>query len=506
MKKKLFAKVISLLLVMVMVLPLVACNNGNTSDDGTTTLIMYTRADIQSGMDEMIEAVNVYLKEKLNVKLDLRLSANYDSTMSTRIDAREDWDICLVGIGVDFDSYAKRHAFAPITDYVDQLPKTTGQLIEGALDSLTIDGEVYAVPILKDMFVRYAWTINQTMIDDLGVSFPEEWATKWDVVDFLYEVLEARNDKYPEIADDPTASLVGDVFYDYDQWFVSERLIGGYNLPLVDVNISEQYGYKGIPLNDTCFCPVYTQEFRDLMKQVRDMVSDGIGSFDPKGINIEYEMNAGNLVGSCGTGLISVPEISSGGYTQKLYPSSVVYADDYKYGFAINAACENVELAVQVLELLQNDPYLATTLHFGKEGSGWTDKDNDGVIELTEANSDPRNRLWYSWYGWTLGGVTAMKTIPGSSTTYMDELKALNMSAPAKPNRGFKFDTDPVADKILSVSNIYAEYFNVLMKGTNSDVDGLIDTFISKLKAAGMDDIIAECQSQLDAWRAANGK
>ena len=518
MKMSMFKRALSFALVLVMAFALVACGgDGNTTQNNDTnpqdthpsgkehvTLIMYTQGPNQPGRDEMIAALNEYLLEKLNVTLDLRLSSDYTSTMSTRIDAGEDWDICLIGHGVNFQAYANRNAFASLNDYIDLLPGTTGQLADNALDFFTIDEEVYAVPVLKDVFTRYGATINQSLLDDLGVSFPEKYGTKMDLVDFFYEVKEARDAKYPDEEDN---ALVKDIFYDYDQWMVSERIVGGWNKPLVDVNISEEYGYEGISLNDTVFCPIYTQEYREVMKTVRDLVEAGVGAFDAKTFDQDSVLlNSGKLLGSFGSGLISVSEDENPNYKSAFYPSSVIYTSNYTYGFAVNAKCENVERAVEVLELLQNDAYAATTLHFGAEGKGWTDENNDNVIELTEQNSDSTDRYWYNWYGWNLGGVTAMKTIPGTATDYMAQMKELNMTSESKPNAGFVFDSEPVENEIAAVTNVYSEYHAVLQTGQNANVDELVDEFISELKANGMDKIIAEAQGQLDAWREANGK
>ena len=518
--KNIFKRVLSVALVLVMVFALVACggndnttnnNNNNNNTPGDTdangrehvTLIFYTQDTIQPGNDEKFAAVNEYLKEKLNVTVDFRVSSDYQSTMTTRIDAGDEWDICLIGSSVDFQSYARRNAFAPITEYLDLMPQTIDQLNKTGLSSFTIEDEVYAVPILKDAFIRNDATINQTLLDDLGLEFPE-WATKRDLVDFFYELKEARDEMYPDDEDYP---LVQDIFYDYDQWIVSERLVGGWSTPLVDVNINEEHGYKGVPMNDTAFCPIYTQEYRDIMKTVRELVEAGVGAFDPKTFDSDgVLLNSGKLLGTFGSGLLDVPEDQNPNFKSEFYPSTVIYASTYSFGFAINAKCENVERACEVLELMQNDTYIATTLHFGKEGSGWTDADNDGTIELTEKNQDPTNRWCYSWYGWTLGGVTAMKPIPGLPGDYFDQMRELNMTSEPKPNAGFVFDKEPVENQLAAVSNVFAEYHNVLQTGQNANVDELIDEFIVQLKANGMDEIVAEAQSQLDEWRAENGK
>ena len=512
-----FIRFISVVLVLLMTFSLVACapkdnddtkpNEGTTAQDSTEkehiTLVMYTQGPNQVGKEDMIQELNKYLKEKLNITLDLRLSSDYADTMGTRIDAGEDWDICLVGHGVDFQSYARRNAFAPLNEHIDLLPDTTGQINQNAMSLFTIDETIYAVPILKDAWSQYGWIINQTLLDDLGMEFPE-WATKRDLVDFLLEVKEKRDEKYPDEAGN---ALIKDVFYNYEQWIVGELIVGGWNKPLVNTNVSEETGYKGISIGDTAFCPIYTQEYRDIMKAVRELVKAGVGAFDAKTFDPDSALtNAGKLLGSCTSGLISVAEDVNPGYKSAYYPSTESYASTVKAGFAVNAKCENVERAVELLEFLQNDTYAATILHFGPEGKGWTDTDNDNVIELTELNSDSSTRYWYNWYGWTLGGVTAMKAIPGSATNYMENMKELNRTATTMPNYGFTFNSEPVENEIAAVSNVFAEYHAVLQTGQNDNVDELVDEFIAELKANGMDEIVAEAQRQLDAWRAENGK
>lgn len=518
MKK--FIRLVSIVLVLLMAFSMVACTpqgndetkpnvGGNTQDTGEkekepVTLIMYTQgSDKQVGRDDMIAALNEYLQEKLNITLDLRLSGDYTDIMGTKIDAGDEWDICLVGHGVDFQAYARRNAFAPLNDYMDLLPATTGQINESAMDLFTIEDDIYAVPILKDAWTQYGWTINQTFLDDLGIEFPE-WATKRELVDFLLDVKAKRDAKYPDEAGN---ALVKDVFYNYEQWIIGELIVGGWNKPLVHTNVSQETGYKDISIGDTAFCPIYTPEYREIMKAVRELVKAGVGAFDPKTFDPDSVLlNSGKLLGSCGSGLISVAEDVNPNYKSAYYPSTESYASAVTAGFAINAKCKNIDRAVELLEFLQNDTYAATVLHFGPEGKGWTDTNNDNVIELTELNSDTKNRYWYNWYGWTLGGVTAMKAIPGSATNYMEKMKELNRTSPTMPNYGFVFDKEPVENQIAAVSNVFEEYHAVLQTGQNDNVDQLVDEFIAELKANGMDEIVAEAQRQLDAWRAENGK
>ena len=99
-----------------------------------------------------------------------------------------------------------------------------------------------------------------------------------------------------------------------------------------------------------------------------------------------------------------------------------------------------------------------------------------------------------------------MKAVPGYSTNYFAKIKEMNQTATPRPNSGFVFDKEPVANQIAAVTNVVAEYHNTLITGQNANVDQLVDEFVSELKSNGMDEIVEEAQRQLDAWREANGK
>ena len=129
-------------------------------------------------------------------------------------------DIVFTGAGlVDFNSYAARNAFTAIEDYIDEyLPKTKEQLPQGSWDGYTYDGHIYAVPPMKDLAARWGWLANQTMIDDLGVPFPEKFDTAADRIDWLYDSKEAREmcirdslraDRDPNQGPDPVRSPQG---------------------------------------------------------------------------------------------------------------------------------------------------------------------------------------------------------------------------------------------------------------------------------------------------------
>lgn len=179
-------------------------------------------------------------------------------------------------------------------------------------------------------------------------------------------------------------------------------------------------------------------------------------------------------------------------------------------GFALPVQCSNVERTLEVIELLNTDQYLATMMHFGPEGIGWTDADNDGVLEFAGTENDPSiewlEKCWYQWYGFGLGAMTASKAPEGYPADFADRVFEMNKNGKDSGNLGFTFDATNVQTELAACNAVMDEYMSTFNYGTASDLDATIDEFVNKLKANGLDTIIAECQTQLTEWRAANGK
>ncbi len=532
MKRKLFSKVLSCVLVLCMVLSLAACqgpaddetsgapDNGTAGGNETTVgeerehveLVWYTLINKDMpGKEATIKAINEYLKEKLNTTLDIHfyLSSEYSDTVSTIVSSGQDFDIVTSGSGrVDFSTFADRNAFAPLNEYVDEYLSGTKELLpEASWDAYTIDGNIYAVPPIKDLADQWCMIINQDMVDELGVAFPEKYDTGMDVLDFLYEVKAARDAKYPEKANQP---LISKNLQNLEAFYNFEAIIGARGTTMLAANVPGLLGFEGMGDGETLFCPVFTDEYRELMKTMRKLVVDGIVPFDTATFDSDKVLyNAGELLGEFNLGYIYwdedtyMPAFKSTLYTES---SAMLTTSTLQTGgMAISAESKNIERALEVVELLNTDPYLATVIRFGPEGTGWTDKDNDNVIELTDLNSDASNRYWYYWYGWNVGNMTASKVPTGYPANFGEMVQELNSSATAGSNLGFIMDKSGVENEIAACNNVWSEFYKTLFSGQNDNVDELVDEFQAKLIDNGIETIMAEGQRQLDEWRAAQG-
>ncbi len=538
MKKKLLSKIVCSTLALALVLGMTACGNtaGNnvsketasesssavTSSETSTssevkeverehvTLSLYNYFNAnQPGFEETWAAVNEYLEEKLNTTLEIHMYdtlTEYVNAVPTILSSGGDIDILYTGAGrVDFATFAGQNAYVALEDYVDEYLTGTKELVSDAVwEAYTVNGHIYAVPLPRDYAQRFNFLINQTMLDDLGLTLPEKYRTLWDVMDFLYEVKEARDAKYPNKAKQP---IIKDV-RGLEGYYPSEAIVT--KDKMVVANIPGIESYAGMGSGETVFCSYFTDEYRNYAKTIRQLVEDGIMPSDVANFDTDKVIDrAGELIGSYSAGHIYVDEdLNAPYYKTTLYAaeiSNVQTATLQAGGYAIPANSDNVERALEVIDLINSDPYLATVFRFGPEGIGWTDEDNNNIIELTQLNADASNRYMYYWYGWNLGGLLATKVAEGYPENFSDLLYSFNNDATAAGNVGFILNASPIENEIAACSNVIAEYDGILKNGQTADVDKTVDEFIAKLKANGMEKIVEEAQNQVTAWRSAKG-
>ena len=69
---------------------------------------------------------------------------------------------------------------------------------------------------------------------------------------------------------------------------------------------------------------------------------------------------------------------------------------------------------------------------------------------------------------------------------------------------GFTLDTTNFKDQLSNCVSIYERYKGELLSGTHP-TDEVVPQIMNEMRAAGFDDIVAQCQEQVDAFMASNG-
>ena len=165
---------------------------------------------------------------------------------------------------------------------------------------------------------------------------------------------------------------------------------------------------------------------------------------------------------------------------------------------AIPVTSQDPQRAMMFLELLHTDADVINTLCFGIEGVNYNKTDKEGIVELV---GDKK------WQGklpqWMMGNVYLQYITTDEDPTKNEKLKAVSDGAKINFTTGFFFDPTPVETQIAALNNVRTELDRPLRTGAVDPATNY-DKHLANLKSAGIDEIIAEAQKQLDAWMAAN--
>lgn len=162
--------------------------------------------------------------------------------------------------------------------------------------------------------------------------------------------------------------------------------------------------------------------------------------------------------------------------------------------YMINAKTTKLDACLKFLQLLSVDETLANLAAFGIEGEHYT-KNADGRISLIADSG-------YAYPGvWITCNVNAPSLLEGESADKKEQYAQFNAGAEVSCTAGFRFDKANVEAETTAVDGVLAEYQSLLEKGFY-DPDKYLPEFQEALRTAGIDKVIAEMQTQYDAWMA----
>lgn len=534
MKKLWITRTLVYLIILVMVFLLAACSNatpspatpGGASDkppDSSAEIapndeLDFVTLDWYLGLTPMADnqmvndAVNVYLKEKINANVNIHFwdAKDWETKMTTMISAGQ--DVGIIGFGsqskLDYVVQSTRGSFYPLNELLDEYGADTKTLFSDAIwECMTIDGNIYGIPSLKDNCYIISTVYNVDMADALGIDMESVDYKNWrNIEPFLEDVLAKRSEKFPEYDQYP---LCGEATLESPYNFAVESFLNDSFLAVCNIDpFNDIAGYD----SNTVINLYGTDEYREFAKSRQRMVEKNIFAYDYEG-KAEWDY-AGGMFAWVGWGYTYMQEHLYGdAFKTKMVVSDNIWTDTNNYfsaGTAISANCAEPERAMMLLNLVNTDPEFATMMRFGVEGKHYIINDQGKMqFEGSERNGGDRADYgYYYWYAAPVGNLTitnAPESLIGPDGIMLTEMEKYNNNAVIPSHMGFVFDIKPIANEIAACTNVVMEYRDVLRKGqlgSEAEVDATVDEFNQKLTANGEDKIIAEVQLQIDTWNA----
>ena len=458
---------------------------------------MYTWIGKPAGTERIQNAMNEILRERLGLEVELFVLdfASYRESVQQILinnDEQIDWfggnalgytSCCNNGYCYDLETDGLIQTYGPgICELVSETYR----------DACRFNGELTGIPPMKDIAIMCgALMIGKEYLDAIGYEYEEnenqEVPTTWDEIENIFTQL---HEKFP---DKYVFAVGGNQF---GQGSIVDNIGGDWFGVLLD------------PTKDTEVVNLFeSDEWMTMVKRMYDWNQNkGFMSADAltDTTSISAKCKSGQYMamlsqskpgyksqisGECGREMIvftlGQPIVKSSGV------SNVISC--------LNQASPDPIAAMQFMNEMYTDSELSTLLVWGQEGTDYVFTE-DGHITFPDG-VDAQNAEWYHTMNWSLPNQYLTPCWVGDPLDLGEKTMEFNNSAPTSLAMGFTFDNTELTAEYAALQSAYDEYANRLLYGFLDPEEGTAE-FNEKLKAAGLDEYIAEKQRQLDEFLA----
>ncbi len=441
----------------------------------TVTLDYWTIGGEPTDLDMVTDAINEYTSDKIGVAVKFHYSdwGAYADQLTKMLNTQEKFDIAF-GASIDnYATHAQNGMFADIKPALDTVAKDLYDYVPEALwDAMTLPGgEIYGVPAYKDSSMTQYLIFDKAMLEELNFA-KEDFKSG---IPSLEPLLEAYKEAYPN---------------NYPLLMTQEGLdamLSGYE-PITG-RIVAKFG-------TTEAVNIYAQDdVVELFKMVREWNQKGY--INPDANTLTENSQKSQIYTAQGFPGADANWSANQGFEVVSEPfAGPIYTNQSVQGSftVVSTASAHVEKAVEYLMLQNIDPVVRNLMAFGVEDVHYT-KTGDTTIVKSEKYKD------YEVPAYSQGTFFTLYTIDPNPANQWELVEEQNQQAVASPLLGFMFDPSNVEGELAALSNINAKFHSTLMTGSG-DVDQVLSEMYAEQDAAGLQTVLDEAQSQIDAWLA----
>ena len=246
-----------------------------------------------------------------------------------------------------------------------------------------------------------------------------------------------------------------------------------------------------------------TEAFASLMKLFYDWQQAGyVCDYLQDGMADSFYLASGRVFGTITTGKVgfAAQETKNIGYEMGFIPLSEPLSTtntQSTFWYVIPTSCRDPEKAMQILNLMYTDPTVANLIMYGIEGKHYRRLSPDSNI-ITYAEG-PDAARYAGLSGWAYCNQYIAYIWEGYDPDIWEQTEEMNRVAKQSPALGFQFDSSSVSDQLYRCNKASEEYLSMLGQGL-ADPDATLPLLQEELQQAGIDEIIAEKQRQLDLF------
>ena len=449
------------------------------------------------GMDRVVAEMNALTVPELNIEVEMQVTdfAQRSQSLTLAFAGGEQIDLYFsTGLGLTQsvqNGYAVNledddgHGGSLIETYGQDIIETMGW---DNINTSRVGGVLYGTPNERDLAQgRNAIMVRKDILKEAEAYMdltPDYDQIIWKVesLDDIVTILKAMHDAVPDITTyQPSTmnatgwtnvdNLGGDSFGVLEDWGQSTTVVNFF-----ETDVYKEYVQTMYDLNQYgCISP---NALTDTTADSSNMMAGALAAFFTSG---KPDIAVGKV------GDYEVMAIQGG---PDFTSSSQIGGMCWMMGYTT----VDPVAAMQYLNFMYASPEWNNLFMWGVEGTDYT-LDSDGLAVVNEDGTFNHGMQWLAPSQFK-GHVKE-----GNPVDLWEQYEVFNEGSTKSLASGFTFDTAPVSTEYTAVTNVYNQYQKSIEFGF-SDPESSIDEMNAAMKTAGLDKIIAEKQSQLDAWLA----
>ncbi|GGH35142.1 ABC transporter substrate-binding protein [Paenibacillus segetis] len=471
-------------------------NVANTGGEETYHAVMAIPSFQSEPKDMQLveDEINKLLKDKVNATVDILPIAfgNWTQQTNLMLSSGEKLDLLVSGLGT-YASQAVSGKFAPLDDLLTGPGKGIADSVgETYINAGKVNGHIYGVTSLHDLASSFAYVMRKDLVDKYHID-----TASIKTLDDVEKVLQTIKDNEPGITPLVPSGAgnngIGLVEYLQHDTLGDAAAVFGALMDPNDLTVSNFYDSK---------------DYKELVTKTHDWYNKGLILRDAA----TNQVAPGQLVrankafsyfGSSKPGY-QISE-SRGTDTEMVVVemgtplATTGHATSLMWSIAQNS--ENKEKAMEILNLFYTDKDLINLINWGIEGKHYQ-KVEDNVIDFAPG-VDVTNSSYFPGWEWMTGNEFLGYVFKGNDPEIWTQTKEFNDNATKSKAMGFTFNPEPVKNEYTALTNV-ANQLRIGLESGVLDPEEVLPEFNEKLKAAGIDKVIAEKQKQLDEWAQQN--
>lgn len=473
------------------------------SDDIVNIIWQYptTMDPSAEGIYRVEDALNEMMEPEIGVHVTFEPVGLMDSQNAAvlSISSGEQLDVMLTAF-TGMGNVVNKGLVLPLDEYLEKC----GQDIianSKTLEMCGFNGETYGVCTGDTLGNAYGYLMKKSFWDKYNLAEETDWSE-----DKLYTMEEME--KMFQIVKDGE----GEDFYCTIPWNTTQDPLNNSYIPYDKPSGSLSGGVLMLnrDFTDTTVYNLFeTEEYKQYCDMMYDWAQKGFISSDAAVTTEvpETTVRESNYLGMfywySDPGFAEV-NIGEEFILLKTVPYYWMYNGGAAIQWSVPITSANPEKAVEAINFIYKHPEAAQLIQFGFEGEEYEVVAEEGTEKQIRYLAEDMTSLpYYNAYGiwgdrlaWPVVEPTNIKL-----NTHKREIMENCPESRRSPIFGYSFTPDSVSTQIAAIETVIEQYTPSLNSGA-VDPSVALPEFIEALKAAGMEEVIAEQQKQIDEWLA----